>query len=157
MPKAITLILAGLTLAALGGGPACAQQAPAAGVRLDHVAIYVADQPKSVAFYQALFGLEEIPSPFPPGGPRWLKFAGGLELHIQPGRTAPIDPPRQIHFAVTVPSLDPVLAWLRAHGVVWVDSANRPGQIARSRRDGVQQIFFQDPDGYWIEVNDVKA
>ena len=23
------------------------------------------------------------------------------------------------------------------------------------RADGIKQIFFQDPDGYWIEVNSV--
>jgi lactoylglutathione lyase len=23
------------------------------------------------------------------------------------------------------------------------------------RADGVKQIFFQDPDGYWIEVNSI--
>ena len=24
------------------------------------------------------------------------------------------------------------------------------------RGDGVRQIYVQDPDGYWIEVNDVR-
>ena len=24
------------------------------------------------------------------------------------------------------------------------------------RPDGVHQLYFQDPDGYWIEVNDDK-
>jgi lactoylglutathione lyase len=25
-----------------------------------------------------------------------------------------------------------------------------------TRLDGVKQVYFQDPDGYWIEVNDNK-
>jgi lactoylglutathione lyase len=25
------------------------------------------------------------------------------------------------------------------------------------RPDGVKQVYLQDPDGYWIEVNDVKS
>jgi lactoylglutathione lyase len=25
-----------------------------------------------------------------------------------------------------------------------------------SRPDGVKQVYLQDPDGYWIEVNDDK-
>jgi lactoylglutathione lyase len=25
-----------------------------------------------------------------------------------------------------------------------------------SRVDGVKQIYFKDPDGYWIEVNDAR-
>jgi len=122
---------------------------------LDHVALFVADSQKSVDFYAGLFGLKEIPSPFPPGGPRWMVFGNGLELHLQPGRKETISLPRRVHFAVNVPSLDSVLAWLRAHNITWVDSADRPGQIPRTRTDGVQQIFFQDPDGYWVEVNDV--
>lgn len=144
-------------LAAAGfAAPAAAQErAPAAKVTLDHVAIFVADQPKSVAFYTELFGLKEIPAPFGPGGPRWFLFANGVELHIQPGRKEPSLITRRVHFAVTVPSLDPVIAWLTAHKMGWVDSNDVPGQIARTRSDGVQQIFLQDPDGHWIEVNDV--
>jgi len=28
--------------------------------------------------------------------------------------------------------------------------------VVQLRPDGIQQIYFQDPDGYWIEVNDDK-
>ncbi|MES2441704.1 MAG: VOC family protein [Pseudomonadota bacterium] len=140
---------------AIAAMPAAAQEAPPA-VTLDHVALFVADPQKSIDFYAGLFGLKEIRSPFPPGGPRWMAFGNGLELHLQPGRKDPIALPRRVHFAVNVPNLDPVIAWLRAHDIVWVDSADRPGMVSRTRTDGVQQIFFQDPDGYWVEVNDVK-
>jgi lactoylglutathione lyase len=150
------LALLGVALAAAcAAAPAAAQQTQGAAVTLDHVAIFVADQPRSVTFYTELFGLKEIPSPFPPGGPRWFLFANGIEFHIQPGRKEPLALPRRVHFAVTVQSLDPVIAWLKAHGMTWVDSSDRVGQIARTRTDGVQQIFLQDPDGHWIEVNDV--
>jgi lactoylglutathione lyase len=142
-----------LALTALPG-TAAAQDAPA--VLLDHVALHVADTQKSIDFYAGVFGLKEIPTPFPSGGPRWLAFANGLELHLQPGRTAPVAAHWRVHFAVTVPDLDPVLAGLRARNITWFDNAQRPGLISRTRTDGVQQIFFQDPDGYWIEVNDVK-
>ena len=26
----------------------------------------------------------------------------------------------------------------------------------QTRADGVKQIYMQDPDGFWIEVNDAK-
>jgi len=29
-------------------------------------------------------------------------------------------------------------------------------KVVQLRPDGVQQVYFQDPDGYWIEVNDDK-
>jgi lactoylglutathione lyase len=150
------LLAAAAMLAPLAATPALAQQATPVSVQLDHVALHVADTQRSVDFYGGLFGLKEIPSPFPPGGPRWMVFGNGIELHLQPGRVGPIGTPRQVHFAVTVPDLAPIIAWLKAHNVGWVDSADRAGLISHTRTDGVQQIFFQDPDGYWIEVNDVK-
>jgi lactoylglutathione lyase len=138
----------------LASPPAFAQDKPAAVARLDHVAIWVADQQKSVDFYHALFGLNEIPAPFPFGGPRWMRFGNGVELHIQPGRDAPVAQPRRVHMAIAVASLDPILAQLKARGQGWSDIAGTPGAINTMRTDGIRQIFLQDPDGYWIEVND---
>lgn len=135
--------------------PALAQDTPQPAAQLDHVAIWVADQQKSIDFYRALFGLEEIPAPFPPGGPRWLRFAGGIELHIQPGRTGKLDQPRRVHMAIAVHGLDLILAQLKARGQGWTNIEGTPGAINTSRTDGVRQIFTQDPDGYWIEINDV--
>ncbi len=134
--------------------PALAQDRPAPVARLDHVAIWVADQQKSIDFYREMFGLGEIPAPFPPGGPRWMQLAGGVELHIQPGRTAPVAQPRRVHMALAVASLDPIIAKLEARSQGWTDIAGTPGAINTSRTDGIRQIFLQDPDGYWIEVND---
>jgi len=134
--------------------PALAQEQPTAVARLDHVGIFVADQQKSIDFYREMFGLPEIPAPFPPGGPRWLRFANGIELHIQPGRDAPVQQHRRVHMAIAVASLDPILAKLKARGMGWSDVAGKPGAIQALRTDGIRQIFLQDPDGYWIEVND---
>ena len=131
-----------------------AQDRPAPVARLDHVAILVADQQKSIDFYRDLFGLGEIPAPFPTGGPRWMRFANGIELHIQPGRTAPVEQHRRVHMAIAVAGLDPIMAQLTARGLSWSDVAGKPGAIQALRADGIRQIFFQDPDGYWIEVND---
>nr|WP_294811337.1 VOC family protein [uncultured Sphingomonas sp.] len=139
-----------LTLAS----PASAQDKPAPVARLDHVGIWVADQKKSLDFYHDMFGLKEIPAPFPPGGPRWMQLANGVELHIQPGRDAPVTQPRRVHMAIAVASLDPILAQLKARGQSWSDIAGNPGAIQNMRADGIRQIFIQDPDGYWIEVND---
>jgi lactoylglutathione lyase len=29
-------------------------------------------------------------------------------------------------------------------------------QTITTRADGIKQIYFQDPDNYWIEINDDK-
>jgi lactoylglutathione lyase len=128
------------------------------GTTLDHIAITVADQQASVAFYEGAFGLKEVPVAFPfKGGPRWLALGNGAALHIQPGRTARRDLPLTEHFAIAVPDIDAVLAWLRAHGIAWSDFGGHPGVVDASRTDHLRQTFVQDPDGYWIEINDSKA
>lgn len=138
----------------LSSAPALAQERPPAVARLDHVAIFVADQQKSIDFYRDLFGLGEIPAPFPTGGPRWMRFANGIELHVQPGRTAPVEQHRRVHMAIAVADLDSIMAKLKTRGQGWSDVAGTPGAVQTLRTDGIRQIFFQDPDGYWIEVND---
>lgn len=141
-------------LLVLSAPTALAQDAPAPVARIDHVGIWVVDQQKSIDFYRDLFGLPEIPAPFPAGGPRWMRFANGIELHIQPGRDAPVQQHRRVHMALAVASLDPILAKLKARGQTWSDVAGTVGAVQNLRTDGVRQVFFQDPDGYWIEVND---
>ena len=32
----------------------------------------------------------------------------------------------------------------------WLDSPNKD----YIRKDGIKQVYFQDPNGYWIEIND---
>lgn len=148
----IFLGLAGLVSA--NAGMQAAPNAATAIPAFDHVAISVADQQKSVDFYRGAFGLSEIPAPFPPGGPRWLVLADGISLHIQLAREKPVPPPRAVHFAVAVRDLAPVIAFLDRSGTNWTDSVGRARQIQATRTDKVRQIYFPDPDGYWVEVND---
>ena len=39
--------------------------------------------------------------------------------------------------------------------VKYGDFKGEDGKVT-NRPDGIHQIYFQDPDGYWIEVNDDK-
>ena len=48
------------------------------------------------------------------------------------------------------------MAALKARGMNWQDFAGNVGQVSQTRSDGVRQIFFRDPDGYWIEINDAR-
>ena len=120
----------------------------------DHVAINVSDQQRSVDFYAGAFGLKEIPAPFPKGGPRWMELAGGISLHIQSLPEKPAPPPRAVHFAIAVADLTPVIAYLDSHLIRWTDAQGRVAQVQAIRTDRVRQIYVQDPDGYWVEVND---
>jgi lactoylglutathione lyase len=49
--------------------------------------------------------------------------------------------------------MDDFIATLDKHNIDrinWVGDSKEP----TLRVDGVKQIYFQDPDGYWVEVND---
>lgn len=142
-----------LMLTASVAAPVEAAPGVVSAARFDHLALHVADVAKSVAFYRRHFGMSEIPAPVI--GPRWLSLGGAAALHLIPGRTAPVVDNRNAHLAVAVGDFDAMLGRLRADGVTFTDFRGNAGVINRVRGDGVRQIFLRDPDGYWIEVNDV--
>jgi lactoylglutathione lyase len=119
---------------------------------IDHVAIHVADLDASVAFYSGVFGFEEIPAAAK--GRRWLSLGKGVAIHLLGGRTSPVADNRSVHLALTSGDLEPIMQQLRERKITWTDFAGTAGAVGAVRTDGVRQIFFRDPDGYWIEVND---
>jgi lactoylglutathione lyase len=54
-----------------------------------------------------------------------------------------------------VASVDAFAAMLRKNGI---EFENWPGERMKitTRVDSVKQIYFKDPDGYWIEINDAR-
>jgi catechol 2,3-dioxygenase-like lactoylglutathione lyase family enzyme len=61
---------------------------------------------------------------------------------------------KAVHFAFTTPDFDAFFAKLQN---MTLDYSDWPGNLGKVniRADGVKQIYFQDPDGYWLEVNSV--
>ncbi|MBD0257429.1 MAG: VOC family protein [Cytophagales bacterium] len=136
--------------------PAAAQSSPANGqpaIRLNHIAIYVYNLEKSTAFYQDVLGLKQIPEPFHDGKHTWFSLAPGGQLHLIQGAGAGTAHDKNDHLCFSVPSVDTFIANLDKHRVEYT---NWPGtaKAPTVRVDGVKQIYFQDPDGHWIEIND---
>ena len=128
------------------------QQTSKSSVAIDHVALNVADLDKSVSFYSGVFGFEEIPAAAK--GRRWMSLGKGIQLHLLGDRKDPVADNRSVHLALTSDNLDPIMERLKERGVTWSNFAGTAGAVGAVRTDGVRQIFFRDPDGYWIEVND---
>lgn len=145
----------GILLVALAAGPLSAAPSPPGVAALDHVALYVRDADRSAAFYKDVFGLEQVPAPVPFA--RWLRLRGGVMLHIVGGRQAPESSSRWQHLALSCDDLTAFIARLDAREISWSDLQGRRVPQSDIRGAGVKQIFIQDPDGYWIEVNDVAA
>ena len=121
--------------------------------RADHLALHVADLERSVAFYTRHFGLQPMRSAARINTIRWLQ-AGSFELHLIGGRTKPVEVPIDVHLALRVQDLAAVMARLNADKIPWSDSDKNP-HVTQTRRDGVRQLYLQDPDGYWVEVNEL--
>ncbi|HEY4356166.1 MAG TPA: VOC family protein [Acidobacteriaceae bacterium] len=123
-------------------------------MELDHIALYVYDLPKSAAFYEKILGLQQIPEPFHDNLHVWLRIGPHLALHLVGGAASITEHPISRHNAFHVASLEPLMAQLdRSH--VPYRNLNGDGKI-NIRPDGIRQIYLQDPDGYWIEVNEEK-
>jgi lactoylglutathione lyase len=86
---------------------------------------------------------------------QWLSIGGGQALHIVEGLKDTVSMPFFDHFCFSVPSLVEFAKSLDELGIPYYSSADRIRGF-RTRPDGVRQLFFQDPDKYWVEVNDAK-
>lgn len=122
---------------------------------LNHMAFYVHDLAKSTAFYKDIIGLDTIPEPFHDGRHTWFNVGTISHLHLIQGAGTGIAHDKNTHLCFSVASVDEMMAKLQKNGIDWTNWAGS-GKTPTLRVDGVKQIYFQDPDGYWIEINDDK-
>ena len=123
--------------------------------RINHIAFYVVDLKVSTDFYEKIVGLPTIPEPFKDGRHTWFLIGPKTHLHIISGATAVLPKIKQSHLCFTVASVPEFAGRLTAAKIPYEDLAGKKGAVT-TRADGVHQIYFQDPDGYWIEINDAK-
>ncbi|MFO7847337.1 MAG: VOC family protein [Balneolaceae bacterium] len=121
----------------------------------DHYTIKVKNLDESAAFYRDIVGLEEIRNRTEKTYIRWFSIGDG-ELHVVEGNTSPIKTTVGIHLALKTSDLDTVISRLKSKNILLHDSKGTPHSLTY-RADGVRQIYFQDPDGYWIEVNEAET
>ncbi len=122
----------------------------------NHIALSVKDVNKSVEFYQKLLKLEEIKNTASDSKTRWLSLNEGKQLHLIPRPNFEIKINKAVHFALSTPDLDSLIDNLNNLKIEFSDWHDVPNKIY-VRKDGIKQIYFQDPNGYWIEINnDIK-
>ncbi|NRA40014.1 MAG: VOC family protein [Planctomycetes bacterium] len=109
----------------------------------DHLAISVSNIERSAYFYGEVLGLQPIQRPDFKFPGLWYTFGAGCDLHIIGGREDRAT--KDHHFSMRIDDIDLALRELDKHGVEYRKPALRP--------DGVQQIFFEDPDGNLIELD----
>ena len=122
---------------------------------LNHIALYVLDLKVSTNFYQNIIGLDTIPEPFHDGRHTWFGVGKQGHLHIISGAKAATTHDKNTHLCFSVPKVDDFIPNLVKNNIVYENWAGQPNTVT-NRVDGVKQIYFKDPDGYWIEINDAK-
>jgi lactoylglutathione lyase len=126
-----------------------------ARAKINHTAIYVVDVKTSAGFYQNIIGLDTIPEPFHDGKHVWLRTGPGIAMHIIQGAEVKKEYYKNQHTCFSEPSVDNFISILKKNNIPWEDRDGAKMAVT-TRIDGVKQIWLQDPDGYWIEINDAK-
>ncbi|MCF7559764.1 VOC family protein [Sabulilitoribacter multivorans] len=120
----------------------------------DHLALSVKDVDISAEFYKSIFNLNEITNKGKTDGVRWFSLGDGKELHLISIVEGDIKLNKAVHFAVTTSSFDAFIQTLTSKNIGYTSWTGEDNKITL-RDDGVQQVYVQDPDGYWVEVNSV--
>lgn len=121
-------------------------------LKLNHIAIYVHNLQRSTEFYEHVLMMRKIDEPFKDGKHTWFTLGAAGQLHLIEGADPGIRRNKNDHLCFSVKSIEAFIANLDKRGISYT---NWPGteKAPTVRPDGVKQIYFQDPDGHWIEIN----
>jgi catechol 2,3-dioxygenase-like lactoylglutathione lyase family enzyme len=147
-----------LFLLARGEEAGHAQDAARVTLAFDHLALSVKDVDRSADFYSRVLNLSEIDRQARAKGVRWFSLGRGQQLHLiahEYYQGDPVKINKAVHLALAADHFDAFLKQLEADGIAYGSFRGEPKKVD-TRGDGVKQIYFQDPDGYWIEVNDAS-
>ena len=121
----------------------------------NHVALSVKDVNVSTEFYTGVLNLEIIPLPPEAKNVKWISMGDGKELHLLSIFKDEIKTDKAIHLALSTANFDAFVQKLTTMNIEYSDFPGNLNKI-NLRPDGIEQVFFQDPDGYWIEVNSIN-
>jgi len=122
---------------------------------LNHIAQYVVNLKVSTDFYHDIIGLDTIPEPFHDGKHTWFEVGPKSHLHIISGAQKKEPHDKNSHLCFTVNSVLDFITNLKKSNIPFESWTGEKNNYT-TRVDGVKQIYFQDPDGYWIEINDAR-
>ena len=121
----------------------------------NHLALSVKDVNRSAEFYATVLQLPEILNRTKMEGIRWFTLGDGKELHLISIIKEPIIINKAVHIGLATNNVDAFVQRLERLKITYSDWPGKTNTV-NIRNDGIKQIFFQDPDGYWVEVNDAE-
>ena len=122
---------------------------------LNHIAHYVVNLKTSTDFYMNIVGLDTIPEPFHDGRHTWFSVGYKSHLHLIQGAKEVSIKEKNNHLCFSLASVTDFVKVLEKNKIEYENWAGEKMAVT-NRVDGVKQIYFKDPDGYWLEINDAK-
>lgn len=141
MKAIFSLILFGITMSSF------------AQIKVNHIAVHVSKLKPSMAFYENIVGLKAIEEPFKDGLHAWYDIGGGAALHLIEAPNTPTEISKVNHLCFSMEDMDRFIQTLKDtdyHFESWQGEKSK----VTIRVDGIRQIYIQDPDGMWLEIND---
>lgn len=123
--------------------------------KIDHFALVVEDSDVSADFYANILKLEETPHPDKKPVFQWFVVSGNSQIHLIEKDFAPFEKNKSMHLCLSTQNLDGMIAHLEENKIIYWDWPGKKNAVT-DRTDGVRQIYIQDPDEYWIEINTAK-
>ena len=116
-------------------------------VQLNHTIVWCRDQQRSATFLAEMLDRPK-PVRFGPFLVVELDNGASLDFHEVDGKIAP----QHYAFLIGEDDFDAVFRRIQERGLKhWADPGRtRPGKI--NRRDGGRGVYFEDPDGHFLEV-----
>lgn len=148
--RKITLFIIALSVSSL----VQAQDKASFNFAFNHLALSIKDVDRSIEFYKKVLNLKEITNRTKVEGIRWLSLGKDKELHLISTLKEPFTINKAIHISWTTSKFDAFVKRLELLNIDYSDWPGTPSTITK-RADGVKQVYFQDPDGYWIEINNI--
>jgi catechol 2,3-dioxygenase-like lactoylglutathione lyase family enzyme len=124
-----------------------------AALRLNHMSLQVRSLSGSAKFYQEALLLPEIECGAAKANIRWFGLGDGQSVHLIEGEFGNTFVKRSTHFCISSDDFDGMVRHLRDRRVTFCNADGEEGKL-HTRADGVRSVYLQDPDGYWLEINE---
>lgn len=118
---------------------------------IDHQAFVVKNLEKEADFYANILQLREITSTETKATRRWFDINGSA-LHLIKNENITVQKDKNQHLCLSTQDLEEFIKVLEKNNIAYEDWAGTKNSIT-NRKDGVRQIYLQDPEGYWLEIN----
>ena len=125
----------------------------AVSLRLNHMPVLVSNLDRSAEFYQRVLRLPEVQCLAGKPTIRWFGIGPEQSVHLIEGDPTGTYTKISTHFCITTSEFEATVEHVAGQGVPYFNAAGVESKI-NVRADGIRSIYFQDPDGYWIEISE---